>query len=253
MPSHTDPLVSTDWLAERLESDDIVVLDASWHMPAAARDPAAEFLAAHIPGARFFDIDGVADHTTDLPHMLPSPDAFAAAIGALGVGNDTTVVAYDCNGLIASARLWWTLRVMGHDKVVVVDGGLTKWRAEGRAVESGDASGPTRSFTPNFRPELVRDFEAVKASLGAPTLCLLDARPAGRFTGEVQEPRAGLRGGHMPSSLVPALRRISPSSPPAALASPPPPWPWPWRGWGGGMWRCMTAPGPNGAAGPMRL
>ncbi len=200
MPSHTDPLVSTDWLAERLESDDIVVLDASWHMPAAARDPAAEFLAAHIPGARFFDIDGVADHTTDLPHMLPSPDAFAAAIGALGVGNDTTVVAYDCNGLIASARLWWTLRVMGHDKVVVVDGGLTKWRAEGRAVESGDASGPTRSFTPNFRPELVRDFEAVKASLGAPTLCLLDARPAGRFTGEVQEPRAGLRGGHMPGA-----------------------------------------------------
>jgi thiosulfate/3-mercaptopyruvate sulfurtransferase len=200
--SLTDPLVSTEWLAERLGAEDIAVLDASWHMPAANRDPAAEFRDAHIAGALFFDIDGVADTSSGLPHMLPEPEVFAEAVGALGVGDDTTVVAYDVGGLIASARLWWSLRAMGHDKVVVLDGGLAKWRAEGRAIASGDAFARTKSFTPNPRPELVRNFDAMRRTIeaGAAAALVLDARPGPRFSGEVPEPRAGLASGHMPGA-----------------------------------------------------
>jgi len=201
--SPIDPLVSTEWLAERLGADDIAVLDASWHMPAANRDPAAEFRDAHIAGAVFFDIDGVADQSSSLPHMLPEPEVFAEAVGALGVGDETTVVAYDVGGLIASARLWWTLRAMGHDKVVVLDGGLAKWRAEGRPIASGDAFARPKRFTPNPRPELVRDFDAMRRTIdaGAATALVLDARPSPRFSGEVAEPRAGLARGHMPGAL----------------------------------------------------
>ncbi len=217
--SFTDPLVSTEWLAQRLAADDIAVLDASWHMPAASRDPAAEFRDAHIPGAVFFDIDGVADKSSGLPHMLPEPEVFAEAIGALGVGDETTVVAYDVGGLIASARLWWTLRAMGHDKVVVLDGGLAKWRAEERPIASGDAFARPKRYTPNPRPALVRDFDAVRRTIdeGAAGALVLDARPAQRFTGEVAEPRAGLARGHMPgavslpsSTLVTADGRLKP-------------------------------------------
>jgi thiosulfate/3-mercaptopyruvate sulfurtransferase len=219
MMSFTDPLVSTEWLAQRLAADDIAVLDASWHMPAASRDPAAEFRDAHIPGAVFFDIDGVADKSSGLPHMLPEPEVFAEAIGALGVGDETTVVAYDVGGLIASARLWWTLRAMGHDKVVVLDGGLAKWRAEERPIASGDAFARPKRYTPNPRPALVRDFDAVRRTIdeGAAGALVLDARPAQRFTGEVAEPRAGLARGHMPgavslpsSTLVTADGRLKP-------------------------------------------
>jgi thiosulfate/3-mercaptopyruvate sulfurtransferase len=213
----TDPLVSTDWLADRLGADDIAVLDASWHMPAANRDPAAEFRDAHIAGAVFFDIDGVADRSSGLPHMLPEPEVFAEAVGALGVGDETTVVAYDVGGLIASARLWWTLRAMGHDRVVVLDGGLAKWRAEGRPIARGDAFTRPKRFTPDRRPELVRDFEAMRRTIdeGASGAHVLDARPAPRFSGEVAEPRPGLACGHMPgaknlpsSALVDAEGRL---------------------------------------------
>jgi len=209
----TDPLVSTEWLAQRLGGEDIAVLDASWHMPAANRDPAAEFRDAHIAGAVFFDIDGVADKTSGLPHMLPEPEVFAEAIGALGVGDETTVVAYDVGGLIASARLWWTLRAMGHDKVVVLDGGLAKWRAEGRPIASGDAFTRPKTFTPIPRPELVWDFDAVRGAItaGAAGAQILDARPAPRFTGEVAEPRAGLASGHMPGAKnLPSSTLITP-------------------------------------------
>jgi thiosulfate/3-mercaptopyruvate sulfurtransferase len=218
--SLTDPLVSTDWLAQRLGADDIAVLDASWHMPAANRDPAAEFRDAHIAGAVFFDIDGVADKSSGLPHMLPEPEVFAEAIGALGVGDETTVVAYDVGGLIASARLWWTLRAMGHDRVVVLDGGLAKWRAEGRPVAGGDAFARSKRFTPNPRPELVRDFDAMRRTIdeGAAAALVLDARPTPRFTGEAPEPRAGLARGHMPgakslpsSALITADGRLKPA------------------------------------------
>jgi thiosulfate/3-mercaptopyruvate sulfurtransferase len=189
-------------LAQRLGADDIAVLDASWHMPAANRNPAAEFRDAHIAGAVFFDIDAVADKSSGLPHMLPEPEVFAVAIGALGVGDETTVVAYDVGGLIASARLWWTLRTMGHDRVVVLDGGLAKWRAEDRPIASGDAFARPKRFTPNPRADLVRDFDAMRRMIdeGAAGAQVIDARPAPRFSGEAAEPRAGLARGHMPGA-----------------------------------------------------
>ena len=203
MMSSTDPLVSTEWLASRLGADDIVVLDASWHMPAAARDPAAEFRDAHIAGALFFDIDAVADQSSGLPHMLPEPGVFAEAVGALGVGDATTVVAYDVGGLIASARLWWMFRAMGHDKVVVLDGGLAKWRAEGRPMATGDAFARPKRFTAKPRPDLVRDFDAMRRTVdqGAAGELVLDARSGPRFSGEVAEPRPGLARGHMPGAV----------------------------------------------------
>jgi thiosulfate/3-mercaptopyruvate sulfurtransferase len=192
-----DPLVSTDWLAAHIGDPNVVVIDSTWFMPAAKRNTGAEFEDAHLPGAVFFDIDAVADSASGLPHMLPAPEVFAKAVSALGIGDDTTVIAYDANGLIASARLWWTFRVMGHDAIEVLDGGLAKWRAEGRPLESGPAfpRAPAR-FTPNFQPELVRSFDQVKANMGE----VLDARPGTRFRGEVAEPREGLKSGHMPGS-----------------------------------------------------
>lgn len=192
-----DPLVSTDWLAAHIGDPDVVVVDATWFMPQAQRDLRAEFEAAHLPGAVFFDIDAVADTASSLPHMLPSPEIFARTVGAMGIGDRTKVIAYDGNGLIASARLWWSLRAMGHDAVEVLDGGLSKWRAEGRDLEHGEACArATATFTPTYRPELVRNFDQVKASMGD----VLDARPGPRFRGEVAEPRAALRSGHMPGS-----------------------------------------------------
>jgi thiosulfate/3-mercaptopyruvate sulfurtransferase len=179
-----DALVSTDWLAAHLRDPSLRVLDGSWHMPQARRDPRAEFLAAHIPGAVFFDIDAIADHTTPLPHMLPAPDAFAHAVGDLGVGTGDLVVVYDTRGVVSAARVWWTFRAFGHDAVAVLDGGLPKWKAEARPVESGDAKPVTRAFRATRRPELVRDLAAMRDNV--------TGRP---------EPRAGLRGGHIPGSL----------------------------------------------------
>ena len=197
----SDPLVSTDWLAARLAdgsaSPDVAVLDATWFLPGAGRDARAEHEIARVPGARFFDIDAVADHDSGLPHMLPTPQAFAAALSALGVGDKTTVVAYDANGFMASARLWWMLRAMGHDAVMVMDGGLAAWRTEGRPLEGGASPEPAHAdFTARPRPGLVRSFAEVAA---APSR-IVDARPAARFRGEAAEPRAGLRSGHMPGA-----------------------------------------------------
>jgi thiosulfate/3-mercaptopyruvate sulfurtransferase len=196
-----DPLVSTDWLAKHLGAPDLRVLDGTWHMPQLKRDARAEFAEAHVPGAAFFDIDAVADHSTTLPHMLPTADAFAQAVGALGVGSGDRVVVYDVRGVVSAARVWWTFRVFGHDAVAVLDGGLKKWRAEGRPVESGSAAPPRRTFTARPRPELVRDLDAMRANLTSRGAQVLDARSAGRFAGTEPEPRAGLRGGHIPGSL----------------------------------------------------
>jgi thiosulfate/3-mercaptopyruvate sulfurtransferase len=196
-----DPVVTTEWLAKNLGDPDIRILDATWHMPQLKRDARAEFETAHIPGAAFFDIDAIADHTTSLPHMLPGAADFAAAVGALGIGNTDRVVVYDVRGVVSAARAWWTFRAFGHDAVTVLDGGLRKWRAEGRPVESGAAALPPRSFTARLRPELVRDVEAMRANLASRASQVLDARSAGRFAGTEPEPRAGLRGGHIPGSL----------------------------------------------------
>ena len=196
-----DPLVTTDWLAKHLTDPDVRVVDGTWHMPQAKRDPRAEFEAVHIPGAVFFDIDAIADRTTTLPHMLPSPEAFGAAVGALGIGNGQRVVVYDVRGVVSAARVWWTFRAFGHDAVAVLDGGLRKWRAEGRPVQRGSATPAHRAFAARLRPELVRDIEAMRANLVSRAAQVLDARSAGRFAGTEPEPRPGLRGGHIPGSL----------------------------------------------------
>jgi thiosulfate/3-mercaptopyruvate sulfurtransferase len=196
-----DALVSTEWLAAHLRDAEVRVLDGSWHMPQARRDPRAEFHAAHIPGAAFFDIDAIADHSTSLPHMLPSAEAFAQAVGDLGVGTGDFVVVYDTRGVVSAARVWWTFRAFGHDAVAVLDGGLPKWKAEGRPLESGEAKPARRAFRATPRPERVRDLAAMRDNVTARREQVLDARSAGRFTATEPEPRAGLRGGHIPGSL----------------------------------------------------
>ena len=196
----SDPLVSTAWLAERLGRPDVQIVDGSWWMPAENRSPHAEFLDAHVPGAVFFDIDAISDRTVDLPHMLPTPEAFAEAAGFLGLRRDATIVAYDTFGVRAAARVWWTLKVMGFEQVFVLDGGLGAWRAEGQPVECGEAL-PTPSIVPpDFRPELVRSLDDVSGIIRSKAAQIIDARGGPRFRAEVPEPRAGLRSGHMPGA-----------------------------------------------------
>ena len=200
MGNAMDELVTTEGLAKHLRDADLRVLDGSWHMPQARRDPRAEFLEAHIPGAVFFDIDGIADHGTSLPHMLPGEREFADAVGALGVGDGDRVVVYDSRGVASAARVWWTFRAFGHDAVAVLDGGLPRWRAEGRPLERGPATPPRRAFTARRQPALVRDLAAMRANLTTGDEQVLDARSAGRFHATEPEPRPGLRGGHIPRS-----------------------------------------------------
>ena len=195
-----DPVVTTEWLAARLGEADLRVVDGTWHMPQLQRDARAEFLAAHVPGAVFFDIDAVADRKTSLPHMLPTAAEFGAAVGALGIGDGDRVVVYDVRGVVSAARVWWTFRAFGHDRVAVLDGGLRSWQAQGRPVESGAPAVKPRPFTARARPELVRDLAAMRANCDTRAVQVLDARSAGRFAGTEPEPRPGLRGGHIPGS-----------------------------------------------------
>jgi thiosulfate/3-mercaptopyruvate sulfurtransferase len=198
----SDPVVSPAWLAERLGDPNLIVLDASWFLPGSARDPDSEFLEGHIPGAQRFRIDEIADATGGLPHMLPTPDAFAAAVSSMGVGPDSKIVVYDSQGLFSAPRVWWSFRVMGHDAVHVLDGGLPAWTAQGCPLESGPAiQRPPGAFRSRFRGELVRDLEQVRQALETGAAQLIDARPAARFRGETPEPRPGLRSGHMPGAL----------------------------------------------------
>jgi len=201
--------VSTEWLATYLREPDLRVVDATSYLPHLKRDAQAEYRQAHIPGAAFFAVDEIADTSSPLPHMLPAPDAFGKATGALGIGDGDRVVAYGGKGMIASARVWWTFRVFGFDRVTILDGGLPKWRAEGRPLKVGETAPAPRRFTPHFRPELVRDLARVRDNLGrqrggraeeqVPEQ-LVDARSRGRFAGTEAEPRAGLRAGHIPGS-----------------------------------------------------
>ena len=190
-------------LARRL--GEVVLLDGSHHLPTAGRDAGAEFLEAHIPGARFFDIDGVADKMSGLPHMLPDEKGFALAMGAMGIARDDEVAVYDAVGTTGAARVWWTFRAFGHERVRVLDGGLPKWRAEGRPVEAGYAA--------EARPELVRAREDMLANIESRAEQVLDARSAGRFHGTEPEPRAGMRSGHIPGSLnLPYTEILDPES-----------------------------------------
>ncbi|XP_062115737.1 thiosulfate/3-mercaptopyruvate sulfurtransferase 1, mitochondrial isoform X2 [Humulus lupulus] len=218
--SVNDPVVSVDWLRANIKDPNLKVLDASWYMPDEQRNPLQEYQVAHIPGALFFDVDGISDRTTKLPHMLPSEEAFAAAVSALGIKNKDDLVVYDGKGIFSAARVWWMFRVFGHDRVWVLDGGLPRWRASGYDVESsasGDAIlkasaaseaiekvyqgqvGPI-TFETKFQPHLVWTLDQVQSNIENKTHQLIDARSKPRFDGAVAEPRKGIRSGHVPGS-----------------------------------------------------
>jgi thiosulfate/3-mercaptopyruvate sulfurtransferase len=196
----TDPLVSTQWLADRLNDPTVKILDATFKLPGMVPLPIDDYRAAHIPGAVFFDVDAVSDHANPLPHMYPSAEQFGRDLGALGVSNDDTVVIYDAGGWMAAPRAWWMLLSFGHKDVRVLDGGLKKWTAENRAVEKGDATPKPATYKATFDAQRVRSMNQMIGNLESKAEQVIDARPAGRFDGSVPEPRAGLRGGHIPGS-----------------------------------------------------
>ncbi len=197
----SNDLVSTEWLEAHLDSPDIAIIDASWHLPTAKRDAKAEFLEGHISGAQYFDIDELSDTASALPHMLPSPEKFSSRIRKLGIGDGKRVIAYDAAGLFSAARAWWMFKVFGHEDVAILDGGLPKWKAESRPLEDGPARKPQeRHFTARFRSMMVRDQKDVAAALKSGTAQIADARSGTRFRGEEVEPRPGVRAGHMPGA-----------------------------------------------------
>ena len=194
-------IVETDWLQAHLDAPDLIVFDGTWHLPTAGRDAKAEYLAEHIPGAMFFDIDDLIDEKSPLPHMLPPTPKFASRMKKLGVGDGMRIVIYDTYGLFSAARVWWTFRAMGHQDVAVLNGGLKKWKAEGRPLEDGQPLPRTaRHFTPLLNNSLVRDLDDMKSYVAKRDMQIVDARPKGRFEGTEAEPRPGLRQGHIPGS-----------------------------------------------------
>ena len=196
-----DPLVSTQWLADNLADPRVRVIDASFKMPGVLPLPADDFLAAHIPGAVFFDVDAVSDHGSSLPHMYPGEQQFARDVGALGISSDNLVIAYDSGGWVAAPRAWWMFLSFGHHNIKVLDGGLQKWRAEGRPVQSGAVSPQPGHFTAKLDPSYVRSKAQLVDIIAARREQLIDARARPRFAGSVAEPRPGLRAGHIPTSL----------------------------------------------------
>lgn len=193
-------LVSTDWLAAHMRDPDLRILDGSYYLPDAGRDAKAEYQEAHIPGARFFDIDDVADSRSDLPHMAPPVEKFMSRMRAMGVGDGHQVVVYDGAGLFSAARVWWLFKLMGHSDVAVLDGGFPKWVAEGRAVEDMAPVIRDRHMTVRRQAHLVRDVTQVSAASKLRDHEIIDARSPGRFRGEDPEPRPGMRAGHIPGS-----------------------------------------------------
>jgi thiosulfate/3-mercaptopyruvate sulfurtransferase len=202
IPSPTSRwLVSTAWLAEHLRDRNLVVVDGSYPLPTQQRDTHAEYRDGHIPGAVFFDIDAVSDHSTELPHMLPGTTQFGEAVGALGIGNDDTVVIYDSAGLLSAARVWWTFRLFNAKKVYILDGGLPKWTSEGRPLEKGDTKRSPKKFNAEMNVGAVALLDDMRLALTADNVQIVDARSPGRFAGKEPEPRPGLRSGHMPRSF----------------------------------------------------
>ncbi len=194
-------LKSTDWLAEKLTDSAVVIVDGSYFLPTQKRDAHAEYLSGHIPGAVFFDIEAVSDHSTDLPHMLPGTTQFGEAAGKLGIGDGDAVVVYDSTGLFSGARVWWTFRIFGAKSVYILDGGLPKWKAEGRPVEPGEAKRAPKKFTAEMNVGAVAMLDDVRMALTSDDVQIVDARSADRFAGKAPEPRPGLRSGHMPRAF----------------------------------------------------
>jgi thiosulfate/3-mercaptopyruvate sulfurtransferase len=198
--AHPEALVGSEWLAAHLDDPHVRVIDCSFKLPGITPTARADYDKGHIPGAVFFDIDDIAQPDTSLPHMIPSPGLFAQKIGALGIGDDDRVVVYDSNGLSSAGRAWWMLRLFDHHDVALLDGGLPKWKAEGRPVVTAVPSPAPRHFTARFEPALVRDKAAVLGNLTTRRQQVVDARAAGRFDGSTAETRPGLRSGHIPGS-----------------------------------------------------
>jgi thiosulfate/3-mercaptopyruvate sulfurtransferase len=199
-PPASNNLVTTEWLAARLGEPELSIVDGSFYLPALKRNAKEEFLAAHIPGATFFDIDAVADHSTDLPHMLPGATQFTKEVSALGIGSDDTIVVYDGAGLGGAPRVWWTFRIFGAKNVYILDGGLPKWKAEGRPTDHGPSRRTPRKFNAELNTAVVAGVTDVQMALLDRTAQVVDARPATRFRGEDPEPRPGIRSGHMPGA-----------------------------------------------------
>ena len=193
-------LVSTQWLADHLKDPDLRVLDASWYLPPSDRDPKAEYTKAHIPGARFFDLDDISDHRSTLPHMAPPIEKFMSRVRAMGVGDGHQVVVYDGSGLFSAARVWWLFRLMGQENIAVLDGGLPKWIAEGRETEDMPPIVRDRHMTVRFQNQMVRDVTQVASASKLGDYVIVDARASDRFRGTAPEPREGLRAGHIPGS-----------------------------------------------------
>ena len=194
-------LKSTEWLAAELGKPNVVVVDGSYYLSTQKRDAKAEYIAAHIPGAVFFDINGISDTSTDLPHMLPGPDQFGEAVGKLGIAETDTIVVYDGTGLYSAPRVWWSFRIFGAKNVFILDGGLPAWKAEGRKVEAGEVKRTPCPFNAKMDTGAVAMVTDVQMALNDGSTQIVDARSAGRFAGSEAEPRAGLRSGHMPGAL----------------------------------------------------
>lgn len=193
-------VVSPEWLADRLGQKDVSIVDASWYLPVQQRDAKAEYRAGHIPGAVFFDLDAIADHGSGLPHMLASPEDFAAAVGPLGISETDTIIVYDGLGLFSGPRAWWNFRVMGADRTFLLDGDLPAWIAAGLPVTAAVSQPSPKSFRPTFDPSVVSDMQAVLTAVEDGSAQIVDARPGGRFTARDPEPREGMRSGHIPNS-----------------------------------------------------
>lgn len=193
-------VVSSDWLARELGASDLKIVDASFYLAAQGRDADQEYVAGHIPGAVRFDHDKVADHSTSLPHMVPSPEVFAEAVGKMGISETDRIVVYDGPGIFSAPRVWWLFRLMGARHVFVLDGGLDGWKAEGRSLETGTPAPAPVTFTADFRIDKVIDFHSMLSIVSEGTRQIADARSPGRFSGSEAEPRPGLRSGHMPGA-----------------------------------------------------
>lgn len=201
MPDRSNWFASTDWLAAHSDAPEIAVIDASWHLPNSDRDARQEYLEAHIPGAVFFDIDAISDKSNPLPHMLPSAEAFAKAVGGLGIDENQKIIVYDSVGLGSAPRVWWTFKIMGAKDVIILDGGLPKWRAEERSLEAGNVTRPPGQFIARFDANAARNMAEIRDGIAAGTLQVVDARPAARFTGDAPEPRSWVKSGRIPGSI----------------------------------------------------